>query len=96
MARWAIESTVWGTCRFFRTHSNRWEGRESACVSGIGCSMNCDCPSYRWGGTTSRRATLFAAFVPNCWRNKCRQQSVPAAVPAEVTIPWSSPAPARR
>ena len=48
------------------------------------------CPPTRRFGTTSRLASAFAASAPWSVRTTCRQRSIPAAVPAEVSTSPSS------
>src|SRR3954453_8566603 len=46
--------------------------------------MYCRWPPSRWGGTTIRRAILLVTSLPSSRRTRCRQASMPAAVPALV------------
>ncbi|CAM5419722.1 hypothetical protein SGRI78S_03656 [Streptomyces griseus subsp. griseus] len=53
--------------------------------------MYCAWPPSRCGGTTIRRASVLAASWPYSCRIRCRQASIPAAVPAElITAPSST------
>ena len=56
----------------------------SAGSVGTGASTNCAWPPSRCGGTTMRRATLFATSAPWSSRTMWRHRSMPAAVPADV------------
>ena len=48
------------------------------------------CPPSRCGGTTMRRAIPLATQEPCSLRTRCRQASMPAAVPALVITGCSS------
>ena len=47
--------------------------------------MNWAWPPSRWAATTIRRATWLAIAAPWSLRTRCRQRSMPAAVPADVS-----------
>ena len=59
--------------------------KESLRHSPTGVWMNCDWPPSRCGGTTMRRAMMFAALAPSSLRTMWSAASMPAAVPAPVT-----------
>jgi len=80
----AMRSKSWSSASVARTRLSNAAMRASPWVSGKACSMNWVCPPCRCGATTSRRATRLAASAPKQRRNRCRPQSSPAAVPAEV------------
>ena len=62
----------------------------SAAGSASGRSTYWAWPPSRCGGTTIRRAIPFATRLPCSWRTRCRQASMPAAVPALVITGSSS------
>ena len=62
----------------------------SAAGSASGRSTYCACPPSRCGGTSIRRAMPFATRLPCSLRTRCRQASMPAAVPALVITGPSS------
>ena len=51
-----------------------------------GVSTYCACPPSRCGAATIRRAMRFAICAPKSRRTKCKQASMPAALPAEVIM----------
>jgi hypothetical protein len=55
---------------------------DASSTAGTAVSTYCACPPSRWGGTTMRLATAFATAAPCSSRSRCRQVSMPAAVPA--------------
>lgn len=90
LARRARSSTVRGWSRRSSTQGNSsvrgWSFRV-----GTGAGTNWAWPPERCGGTTRRRATVLAAAEPWSRRTRCRQRSIAAALPAEVsTLPLST------
>ncbi|WP_315986584.1 helix-turn-helix domain-containing protein [Streptomyces sp. MS191] len=88
--RRARSSTVSGWSSRSITQGSRsasgWSSR-----SGTGAVTNCAWPPARCGGTTRRRATVLANADPWSRRTRCRQRSIAAALPAEVsTVPLST------
>ena len=76
--------------RCSRAHASARPRSSSVGASGTGIGTYCACPPERCGATTSARATALAAAAPSRRRTRCRQQSSPAELPAEVTIVPSS------
>ncbi|GAB3779080.1 hypothetical protein GCM10028797_00540 [Dyella agri] len=89
-ARAASESRLCVASRWRVAQSSVFVSGVSRAAASTGCSMYCAWLPWRCGGTTRVRATRFAASAPRRWRSTCRQQSMPAAVPAEVSTSPSS------
>ncbi|OLT10862.1 hypothetical protein BJF78_28430 [Pseudonocardia sp. CNS-139] len=88
-ARLARSDTECSTSRCSSTQSSTGAS-PSARQTGIGCSTYWRCPPSRCGGTTIRRAIALTTLWPSSRRMRCRQASMPAAVPALVTRSPSS------
>ena len=90
-ARPASASRSSGSSRRSSAHAITLAIGSSSGCAGIGSSISCAWPPSRWGGITSRRATALATLLPWSRRTMCRQRSIPAALPADVsTLPAST------
>ncbi|MCY1462643.1 hypothetical protein D9M71_804410 [compost metagenome] len=79
----ARSRTSSGWCKRSRAHCMTRE-RSLRGVGLTGVGMNCAWPPVRCGDITRRRATELATWVPKSRATRCRQASMPAALPAEV------------